>query len=87
MEGKVYVGSGKEKKFENGGSIINVLLDVDDLAAHFKEFGFTTQQGKRKIRVNVTERKEADQWGNTHSVSIDTFKPKPKDDSLDSIPF
>lgn len=72
---KIYCGNGKEKRFDNGGSIIEVLLDVDDLAKNFKEHGFTTGQGKRKIRVKVCQGREVDQYGNTHYVEIDTWKP------------
>ena len=76
MSGKIYCGSGKEKVFNNGGSLVEVLLDVDELAKNFKEHGFTTKQGKRKIRVKVCQSREVDQYGNTHYVEVDTWKPK-----------
>lgn len=72
---KIYCGNGKEKTFQDGGSIIEVMLDVDDLAKNFNEHGFTTQQGKRKIKVKVCRGRNIDQYGNTHYVEIDTWKP------------
>lgn len=75
---KIYCGNGTEKRFNNGGSIIEVTLDVDALAKNFNEHGFTTGQGKRKIKVKVCQSREVDQYGNTHYVEVDTWKPQPK---------
>jgi len=78
MSEKIYCGSGKEKKFENGGSIIKVCLDMDLLQRMFDQYGFTTNGGKKMIKVNVSQRREIDQYENTHYVTIDTFKPEGK---------
>ncbi len=77
MSDKIYCGNGKEKVFQDGGSIIEVLLDVDDLAKNFKEHGFTTNGNppKRKIRIKVCRSRNVDQYGNTHYAEIDTWKP------------
>ena len=75
MSDKIYIGSGKEKTFDNGGSVINCMITLDGLNQIFKDHGFTTQQGVKKLKIIVGKRREPDQWGNTHSVSIDTFKP------------
>ena len=77
MENKIYCGSGKEITFQTGGSLISITLDIETLQRFFKEHGFTTQQGKKKMKMNVSKRIETDQYGNTHSVSIDTWKPEP----------
>ena len=77
MENKIYCGSGKEITFQTGGSLISITLDIETLQRFFKEHGFTTQQGKKKMKFNVSTRRETDQYGNTHSVSIDTWKPEP----------
>jgi len=77
MENKIYCGSGKEITFQTGGSLISITLDIETLQRFFKEHGFTTQQGKKKMKMNVSKRIETDQYGNTHSVSIDTWKPDP----------
>lgn len=77
MSDKIYCGNGKEKTFQDGGSIISLMLDVDTLAQHFKEHGFTTEQGRRKIRIKVCRSRNVDQYGNTHYAEIDTWKPDP----------
>lgn len=78
MADKVYCGSGKEKKFQNGGSINTVSIDLDVLNNAFGEYGFTTRAGKRIIKVNVsTKRDGVDQYGNSHSAEVDTWKPDP----------
>ena len=81
MTNHVYCGNGKEKFFNNGGSIIEVMIDVDDLARNFNEYGFTTQAGKRKMRIKVCKSREIDQYGNTHYVEIDTWRPTPQNNA------
>ena len=76
MSDKIYIGNGKERQFNNGGSIIRIMLDVDTLAKHFKEHGFTTEGGKRMIPINIGQNREVDRYGNTHNASIDTWKPE-----------
>jgi len=78
MGNKIYCGNGKEKQFQNGGSLIEVMLDIDTLAKNFDAYGFRTQAGKRKIRVKVCQSREVDQYGNTHYVEVDTWKPSPQ---------
>ena len=72
---KIFCGSGKAFTFQNGGSKIGVMLDMDMLSKHFKEHGFTTQNGKRMMKIDVTEKREVDQYGKTHMVTLDTWKP------------
>jgi len=87
MSDKIYCGNGKERTFDEGGSIVRILLDVDVLAKHFKEHGFTTEQGKRKITINVSTNREVDRYGNTHNATIDTWKPEKKTPDDSDIPF
>lgn len=75
MADHIYCGSGKEKTFADGGSIITVTVDIDTLNREFPNYGFTTDGGKRKIRIKVGRRREIDQYGNSHNVEIDTWKP------------
>ena len=75
MADKIYCGNGKEKKFDNGGSIISITIDIETLQRNFKEYGFTTEQGKKKMRLDVSERRSPDQYGNTHAVTVNTWKP------------
>lgn len=83
---KIYVGSGKESKF---GVKINVCLD--ELFAYAKDNIDPAKNGKKYIRLEVTRRKNEDDHGNTHSVSVDTWKPDKKEENKQEkssdIPF
>jgi len=78
VEGKIYCGSGKEKTFNGGGSIIEVSLTLDGIAELFKQYGFTTKAGKKIIKLKIGKRREIGNYGETHTVEIDTFKPEAK---------
>lgn len=71
MAEKKYVGSGKEKVFNDGGSIVNISLKASDLKGLVNEKGY--------IRLTVAKRKEEDKYGNTHTVYDDGYRPQPKD--------
>jgi nicotinate-nucleotide pyrophosphorylase len=56
------------------------------------------QNSKGYINLEVKQRKEADKYGNTHYVVVDTFEPKartesapepaqPKEQATDDLPF
>jgi hypothetical protein len=64
-------GSAKEQVFDNGGSVINVDLLFSDLEKLPRN-----QAGYIKIRVSKL--KQADQYGSTHSVYENDYKPKEK---------
>jgi len=67
-----FVGSGKEKVFDNGGSVINFSIKKADLdACKLSEKGY--------YFLTISARKEADQYGNTHSVYENTFEKKETD--------
>ena len=74
---KIFVGSAKKKEFQKGGSILNASICLDDLINHSEEFQtISTGNGKKYIKLKITSRKEPDNFGNTHSVEIDTWKPE-----------
>ena len=90
---RIYCGSGKKAdKYD----IINISVCLSDLP---KEFITDSKNGKKYINLKVVGKKEVDQWGKTHSVEVDTWKPEtkavtpvaptlsPKDDSTDFLPF
>jgi len=71
MEEKIYVGSGTSK-FD--GNLVSCSICLSDLPSeHIFEYN-----GKKYIKLNVQKKKEADQYGKTHSVSVDTWKPEAK---------
>lgn len=68
-ETKTYCGSAKVIKTQYG-EIMKVSFsrsDIEKLTANLNEKGW--------INLNISERKEADKYGNTHSVVVDNWKP------------
>ena len=75
MEDKIYVGSGTEK-FE--GNLVSCSLCLSDLPSeHVFEYS-----GKKYIKLNVQKKKQADEYGKTHYVAVDTWKPEPKKEEV-----
>ena len=96
MADKIYVANGKRKTFDNGSSIVKFALNLRDLK-QAKEYVYELN-GVKYINLEIGEKKiSPDQWGKTHYVSVDTFKPEPKkqseapvnkqDEIEDDIPF
>ncbi len=86
---RIYCGTAKQIKFDNGGTASNIILSLDTLIEEYENYGFKNEQGKRKIKVKLTQRKQPDNFGNTHYVTINTWKP-PVEESIDpddDIPF
>ena len=82
---KIYLGNGKE--FFDGNEIkfsLN-LTKLKEAAEHIFEF-----KDNKYIKLKVCKKKETDEYGKTHYVQVDTFKPKddfePKQEEKD-IPF
>lgn len=73
-EERVFIGTGKEKMFKYG-PIIEMTIDVDSIIREYGNHGFNTDQGKRKLRIKAAARREADQFGNTHFVEVETWHP------------
>ena len=71
--------SAKEKTFANGGSVINVGVRVSDLIA----FAEKHQNERGYLNLVIQQRREPGQYGDTHSVVLDTYTPKPKADGPD----
>ena len=86
MEEKIYCGNGKVHNF-NEGSVLNIMLDMTTLEKYFQEHGFTSNAGNKKIKIKVQARKEVDQYGNSHSVLIDQWKPTQQGSPNDSKEF
>jgi hypothetical protein len=69
---KIYCGSGKEKTFENGGSIISLSVCLDEYP---KEY-LTDFNGKRYLKLDVCRKREIDQYGKSHYVAVNTWQPE-----------
>jgi hypothetical protein len=73
--------SAKQKTFDNGGSLLSVGVKADDLIAFAKQHA----NGRGYVNLVIQERREVGQYGDTHTVSLDTYEPKAKHD--DAPPF
>ncbi len=76
----------KEKKFDNGGTILNCWVRIDDF---IKELHKISKDGSANIVIS--ERKTPSEKGVSHSVYEDTFKPEAKpahyEETEDDLPF
>lgn len=67
----IYAGSGK-KVATQYGDFRAVTVNLTDLPSeHIFEYN-----GKKYIKLNVNDKKEADQYGKDVSVSVNTWKPE-----------
>ena len=76
-----FVGGGKQ----NGDYYINISLAKSKIKDHFFEYN-----GEEYIRLTIGKRKEVDQYGKSHYVEVDTWKPEPKKQEVkqdDDLPF
>lgn len=75
MADKIYCGNAKEIVFNGGGSSLDVTLDIDTIREQIGEYGFKTKNGKSRLKINISRRRNEDAYGNTHIVTINTWKP------------
>ena len=83
----IYCGSGTEKVFDEGRSLINFSLDLAKLKDHVSEYN-----GKKYVNLTIgANRDGANDYGKTHYVKINTFKPEPqtekKETKTEPLPF
>ena len=72
----VYVpGSSAKQLTTSFGEVIRVSFKVEDLGKFCKEH----KNEKGYINFEVAPRKTPSQYGDTHSVKLDSWEPKPKD--------
>ena len=73
MEQKRFVKSFcKEKIFDNGGSIVKISISKED-------FNKLETTEKEYVNLVLAKRKEVSQFGDTHYIYLDDFKPKKND--------
>ena len=80
MNNKIFCGSGKE--FGNYGTV-NISVCLSDLP---KEHITEGSNGKKYMRLKLNRKREPDQYGNTHSLEVDTWKPEKKQEP-NNMPF
>lgn len=71
-EGKIFCGSGKH--IGNFGNIA-INLCIDDIPPQFID---VSKNGKRYVNLKVCNKKNIDQYGNSHYVEVNTWKPSPQ---------
>ena len=69
MSDKVYVGNGKAIDTQYG-ELLKISFSKSDL-----EMMQSMLNEKGWINLNVNKRKEPSQYGDTHSIVVDTWKP------------
>lgn len=81
---KIYVprSSAKLIAFERGGHIIKLGFHAESLKAFIE----ANKNEKGFINLDVSERREPSQHGDTHSVALDTWKPKQDGQRRESVP-
>lgn len=66
---KIYVGNGKEN--EQYG-FVNFSVCLSDLPQeHVNEYN-----GKKYINLTISKKKQVDEYGKTHAVTVNTWKPE-----------
>jgi hypothetical protein len=81
---KKYVGKAK-KVSTKFGEIINASFKLEDLKAIVNDKGY--------VNVSISEMKQADKYGYTHTAYWNDYQPKAQaqvtnaDDDLNSLPF
>jgi hypothetical protein len=69
---KTYIkGSARAKKFDNGGHVINVSINLNQLT----KLPHQESGGEKYVRFTIASRREPDDWGNTHSIYNDGWTP------------
>lgn len=61
----------KSKKFDDGGEILKASVKVDDLVAFLNQHAVNGW-----VNLDITRRREPSDKGVTHSVALNTYKPK-----------
>ena len=83
---KIYVGSGVEK-FD--GDLIQQSICLTDIKNNAKDYIFE-YDGKQYKKLKTVKKREVDQYGKTHYVEVDTWKPEQKKQEVnqdDDLPF
>ena len=70
----------KEFTFANGGSVLRLSLNV----SRFAEFVKQHKNEAGYINFNINRRREVGQFGDTHNMTLDLWKPEQK--KTDSAP-
>jgi hypothetical protein len=73
-----FVGSGKEVA---GYDLVNVTLKKSDLDNNYFNYN-----GQEYIKLTVGKKREADQYGKTHAVWLNEYKPEGQEEKAQAKP-
>jgi len=80
---RIYVGNGVEK-FD--GDMVEFSLNLSKLkneaTSHMFEYN-----GDKFIKLKVAKMKSTNDYGKTHYVEVNTYKPETKEKKEDDLPF
>ena len=65
----------KEKKFDNGGSVLNCAFHVDELIIHKKADGW--------VNLTICKRRKVSDKGHTHYAKLNNYTPLTTGESSD----
>jgi hypothetical protein len=89
---KIYIpkSSVKQVDFKSGGHLLRFSVHAETLVKflldQIENGEFVSDKGY--LSVNISERRTPSEWGDTHSASLDTWKPSPKAElKVEDIPF
>jgi hypothetical protein len=82
MAEKVYLKCSAKQKTAKFGPILTLGVRVADLL----EFAEKHKNERGYLNLVISERKTPGQYGDTHSVCLDDYTPKPKA-STEDVPF
>jgi hypothetical protein len=77
-ESKIYLGNGFEKERSNGDKFISASLCFDDIMNKIPDEHLKmAKNGKRYFKICINPYRDgANEYGNTHSIQLDTYKPE-----------
>lgn len=89
----IFCGNGREVTFQDGGSIVNFSVALAKVKEHIYEFN-----GEKYVNLTICANRDGEnEYGKTHYVKVNTFKPEegkktskakaPATADDDSLPF
>ncbi len=73
---KIYLGNLQEKVRKSNDRFLVGMICLDDIETLPEEHKIKFKSGKRFVKIIINPYRDgANQYGNTHSIAVDTFKP------------
>lgn len=82
QEKRIYIGHGKKVKTYD---LVNFSVCLSDIPTG-PDTPIFEYKGKNYVKLVIGAKRETDQYGKTHSVWIDTFKPEKRQDGENAQP-